>query len=104
MSGRWHPAATSSSTISINRRAVLSSCSDLHAQEHDLPSRSLLNVIRLNRPVIAVGPSARPERSVIVRLADVVLCIQLKSKLADEVELRLQQVDMFLFIVHQLLE
>src|SRR6516165_10123392 len=45
MSGRWHPAATSFSTISINRRAVLSSCSDPH--EHDLPLAPALGVPRL---------------------------------------------------------
>jgi hypothetical protein len=42
MSGHWHPAATSSSTISINRRAVLSSCSDRHAQGHGLPQAPAL--------------------------------------------------------------
>jgi len=34
----------SSSTISINRRAVLSSCSDRRAQEHDLPLTPALGV------------------------------------------------------------
>src|ERR1700730_10464279 len=42
--------------------------------------------------------------SAFVRLADMVLRIELVADLGDKIELRLQEVDVTLFVVHQRLE
>ena len=42
--------------------------------------------------------------SAFVRLADMVLRIELEAELGDKIELRLQEVDVTLFVVHQRLE
>jgi hypothetical protein len=52
----------------------------------------------------AAARRARRSMIVVVQFPDVVLGVQFKSQLGDKLELRLEEIDVIFFVVHQFLE